>query len=35
QQLNWGAKMILIGAIEHLHAEVRWMERIREQSWGR
>ncbi|MFS0557012.1 PadR family transcriptional regulator [Brevibacillus sp. 179-C9.3 HS] len=34
-KLSWGAGMILIGAIEHLHAELRWMERIREEAWGR
>ncbi|UED73952.1 PadR family transcriptional regulator [Brevibacillus sp. DP1.3A] len=35
ERLSWGARTILIGAIEHLHAEMRWMERIREEAWGR
>lgn len=34
-KLGWGARTILIGAIEHLRAEERWMERIREEAWGR
>ncbi|MBW5467786.1 PadR family transcriptional regulator [Brevibacillus formosus] len=35
ERLSWGARAILIGAIEHLQAEMRWMERIREEAWGR
>lgn len=34
-RLDWGARTILLGAIEHLQAEVRWLERIREEAWGR
>lgn len=35
EPLDFGARMILLGAIEHLRAEARWMERIREEAWGR
>lgn len=35
EPLGFGARMILLGAVEHLRAEVRWMERVREEAWGR
>ncbi|KQL44667.1 transcriptional regulator [Brevibacillus choshinensis] len=35
EPLGFGPRMILLGAIEHLRAEVRWMERVREEAWGR
>ena len=32
--LDFGARAILIGAIEHLRAEERWIERVRQEGFG-
>ena len=34
QALDFGARNILIGAIEHLRAEARWIERVRQEGFG-
>jgi len=34
EALDFGARAILIGAIEHLRAEERWIERVRQEGFG-
>lgn len=35
ETLDWGANMILIGTIEHLKTEYRWLQRIQAEGWGK